>query len=139
MQNHKITPTHAHTFTQELVDNRAGCFEWFGLDFMVDRDLHVWNLECNISPDLSRGTEVAHPFSVYERELGNTSQAASSDAAHPPAPLWPPLPVGARLVTGMLARPGPDLTHALLLHAVAWLGAAARMSPAREPSRWACL
>ena len=43
---------------QELVDNRAGCFEWFGLDFMVDRGLGVWNLECNISPDLSRGTEV---------------------------------------------------------------------------------
>ena len=43
---------------QELVDNRAGCFEWFGLDFMVDSDLRVWNLECNISPDLSRGTEV---------------------------------------------------------------------------------
>jgi len=43
---------------QEAIDNRPGCFEWFGLDFMVDLDFNVWTLECNISPDLSKGTEV---------------------------------------------------------------------------------
>ncbi len=43
---------------QEMIDNKPGCFEWFGLDFMVDTDYHVWNLECNISPDLSKGTDV---------------------------------------------------------------------------------
>jgi hypothetical protein len=41
-----------------MIDNKPGCFEWFGLDFMVDTDYHVWNLECNISPDLSKGTDV---------------------------------------------------------------------------------
>ena len=30
----------------------------FGLDFMVDEEYKVWNLECNISPDLSKGTDV---------------------------------------------------------------------------------
>ena len=43
---------------QDLIDNKAGCFEWFGLDFMVDERFDVWLLECNISPDMSRGTEV---------------------------------------------------------------------------------
>ena len=43
---------------QDLIDNKPGCFEWFGLDFMVDVDFNVWNLECNISPDLSKGTDV---------------------------------------------------------------------------------
>ena len=43
---------------QEMIDNKPGCFEWFGLDFMVDVDFDVWNLECNISPDLSKGTDV---------------------------------------------------------------------------------
>jgi len=43
---------------QETVHNQPGCFEWFGLDFLVDQEHNVWNLECNISPDLSRGTEV---------------------------------------------------------------------------------
>ena len=33
---------------QEMIDNKPGCFEWFGLDFMVDEDYNVWNLECNI-------------------------------------------------------------------------------------------
>ena len=31
-----------------MIDNKAGCFEWFGLDFMVDQEYNVWNLECNI-------------------------------------------------------------------------------------------
>lgn len=43
---------------QECMDNRPGCFEWFGLDFMVDERYNTWLLECNISPDLSIGTEV---------------------------------------------------------------------------------
>jgi tubulin monoglycylase TTLL3/8 len=43
---------------QDLIDNKAGCFEWFGLDFMVDEAFNVWTLECNISPDMSRGTQV---------------------------------------------------------------------------------
>ena len=43
---------------QDVVENKAGCFEWFGLDFMVDERFDTWILECNISPDMSRGTEV---------------------------------------------------------------------------------
>jgi len=43
---------------QDVVENKGGCFEWFGLDFMVDEKFNVWILECNISPDMSRGTEV---------------------------------------------------------------------------------
>jgi hypothetical protein len=43
---------------QESMDNQKGCFEWFGLDFMVDESYSTWLLECNISPDLSIGTEV---------------------------------------------------------------------------------
>ncbi len=79
------------------MDNRAGCFEWFGLDFMVDVDLHVWNLECNISPDLSRGTEVAHPFSVFERELGKMLRKQLRAMRHIP-----------RLPCGHRCRLGPD-------------------------------
>ena len=43
---------------QESMDNKPGCFEWFGLDFIVDECFNTWLLECNISPDLSIGTEV---------------------------------------------------------------------------------
>ena len=104
----KIARARAHTHTQELVDNRTGCFEWFGLDFMVDRDLHVWNLECNISPDLSRGTEVCPSPRVGGR-AGEDAFLHTLDAAccgrHSR--------VGGRvkLVTGALARtdrPGLD-------------------------------
>mmetsp|Transcript_28223 Transcript_28223/g.44023 ORF Transcript_28223/g.44023 Transcript_28223/m.44023 type:complete len:266 (+) Transcript_28223:1631-2428(+) len=54
---------------QETIDNRQGCFEWFGLDFMIDNDFNAWMLECNISPDLSRGTEVLEelvPDAMYD-------------------------------------------------------------------------
>ena len=43
---------------QESIDNKPGCFEWFGMDFMVDTNLNCWMLECNVSPDLSTGTVV---------------------------------------------------------------------------------
>mmetsp|Transcript_37217 Transcript_37217/g.117120 ORF Transcript_37217/g.117120 Transcript_37217/m.117120 type:complete len:213 (-) Transcript_37217:51-689(-) len=43
---------------QDLIENKEGCFEWFGLDYVVDDNFNVWLLECNISPDLSMGTEV---------------------------------------------------------------------------------
>lgn len=33
-------------------------FEWLGLDFLVDSELHVWLLEANISPDLSYGDDI---------------------------------------------------------------------------------
>lgn len=46
-----------HT-VQETIENKPGCFEWYGIDFMVDQRLNVWVLECNISPDLSMGTKV---------------------------------------------------------------------------------
>lgn len=46
---------------QDLIDNKPGCFEWFGLDFMVDVRFKVWLLECNISPDMSRSTQVLAP------------------------------------------------------------------------------
>lgn len=31
-----------------------GCFEHFGLDFMVDEDFHVWLLEANPGPDFKQ-------------------------------------------------------------------------------------
>lgn len=44
--------------TMESVKNkvnsnqRKGCFEIFGYDFMVDNDLTVWLIECNTNPCL---------------------------------------------------------------------------------------
>lgn len=34
-----------------------GCFEHFGLDFMVDEDFHVWLLEANPGPDFKQVRE----------------------------------------------------------------------------------
>ena len=31
-----------------------GCFEHFGLDFLVDEDFHVWFLEANPGPDFKQ-------------------------------------------------------------------------------------
>ncbi|CAN0494183.1 unnamed protein product, partial [Laminaria digitata] len=31
-----------------------GCFEHFGLDFMVNEDFHVWLLEANPGPDFKQ-------------------------------------------------------------------------------------
>jgi hypothetical protein len=30
---------------QELLDNKQGCFEWFGLDFMLDDEFNAWICE----------------------------------------------------------------------------------------------
>lgn len=44
--------------TMESVKNklnqnqRKGCFELFGYDFMIDNDLTVWLIECNTNPCL---------------------------------------------------------------------------------------
>nr|CCA20615.1 tubulintyrosine ligase family putative [Albugo laibachii Nc14] len=33
-------------------------FEWLGIDFLIDSELHVWLLEVNISPDMSHDHEI---------------------------------------------------------------------------------
>lgn len=48
-----------------MIDNKAGCFEWFGLDFMVDEDYNVWNLECNIRYDADDGAHHLGLFSTF--------------------------------------------------------------------------
>ncbi|GBG25411.1 Tubulin glycylase 3C [Hondaea fermentalgiana] len=40
---------------------RANCFELFGLDFMIDPDWHVWLLEANAEPDLSKAGDRLQP------------------------------------------------------------------------------
>ena len=34
------------------LDDRAGIFDFLGLDFMVDTDLNVWLIEVNVNPAL---------------------------------------------------------------------------------------
>ena len=31
-------------------DNRKGCFDLLGFDFMIDADFTVWLIECNTNP-----------------------------------------------------------------------------------------
>ena len=34
----------------EVIENRMNSFELFGFDFVVDKDLHLWLIEVNMSP-----------------------------------------------------------------------------------------
>ena len=40
------------TLTQmaEVIESRMNSFELFGFDFVVDKDLHLWLIEVNMSP-----------------------------------------------------------------------------------------
>lgn len=44
--------------SQDMMDQRNGCFELFGYDFMIDQDLRPWLIEINSSPDLTYSTAV---------------------------------------------------------------------------------
>ena len=39
-------------------NNRGGCFELFGYDFMVDSDLTVWLIEANTNPCLDESSTI---------------------------------------------------------------------------------
>ena len=40
------------------VDTRIGLFDLMGLDFLIDDELNVWLLECNVNPALHTNTAV---------------------------------------------------------------------------------
>jgi len=43
---------------QDMVENRKGSHEFYGVDFMIDDDLRVWLIEINSSPDMEYSTPV---------------------------------------------------------------------------------
>jgi hypothetical protein len=50
---HSISKTMESVKNKINLNNRKGCFELFGYDFMVDQDLTVWLIECNTNPCLT--------------------------------------------------------------------------------------
>jgi len=89
---------------QDLIENKEGCFEWFGLDYVVDDDFNVWLLECNISPDLSVGTQVLDRLvpravsGVFDLLTTKTAQGSSWELGEwrwpPPSSSVPQLSAG---------------------------------------------
>lgn len=41
--------------TKQQIPHRNNCFELFGFDVLIDKDLKPWVLEVNIAPSLSSG------------------------------------------------------------------------------------
>lgn len=52
---HRVARTHR---LPTLTRHAQGCFEWLGIDLVVDADWRVWLLEVNVSPDVSHATRV---------------------------------------------------------------------------------
>lgn len=39
-------------------DNRKGCFDLLGFDFMIDADFTVWLIECNTNPCIEESSQL---------------------------------------------------------------------------------
>ena len=49
---------HVVRMNSDKLLKHAGVFELFGLDFLLDSDLHLWFLETNLTPSLSETNEI---------------------------------------------------------------------------------
>jgi len=54
----KNSVVHSLESVQDMFECKAGCFELFGYDFMVDDDYNSWLLEINSSPAMDYSTSV---------------------------------------------------------------------------------
>eukprot|EP01137_Pigoraptor_chileana_P006480 Opistho-2@50912 len=54
------------------LDTRAGLFDLYGFDFMVDDNLKVWLIECNVNPALHTTSRILQRIipAVVEETLG---------------------------------------------------------------------